>query len=309
MAASGQVSLKHIADPAAVPSKPSRAKSPTAYLHPRLTRTTGRPGFHTLLYPGLWVVAKASPSCVCLGCRSVRSFSLSLLTYFVCFMAPSLLCCPVLFPFPSVSGVRSFFFASCVSASCCCSCREGGGGVSRVGGYVCCGVCVFSPASPASKQPDRCLLVHSMLASSLVPSSCFLSVFLFVCGCFMVPLYAWRLRPLGLGLTFLRRRLADSRSPIVPTLLPLLASVFLPMADAAAPAVPRQQRRKEARAQAQDDSRRVRQRLEDLESRLETLEGRSRGHGLRLQYLEAPLKLVYRQGRSSAIKLPLRLRL
>ena len=67
------------------------------------------------------------------------------------------------------------------------------------------------------------------------------------------------------------------------------------MAEAAAPAVPRQQRREEARAQAQDDTRRVRQRLDDLEARLETLEGRSRGHDLRLQYLEAPLKLVLKK--------------
>ena len=64
------------------------------------------------------------------------------------------------------------------------------------------------------------------------------------------------------------------------------------MADAPAPAVPRQQRRKEARAQVQDDNRRVKQCIDDLEARLETLEGRQRGHDLRLQYLEAPLKLV-----------------
>ena len=70
------------------------------------------------------------------------------------------------------------------------------------------------------------------------------------------------------------------------------------MADAPAPAVPRQQRRKEARAQVQDDNRRVRQRLDDLEARLETLEGRQRGHDLRLQYLEAPLKLVLKKFRA-----------
>ena len=63
------------------------------------------------------------------------------------------------------------------------------------------------------------------------------------------------------------------------------------MADAA-PAVPRQQRRKEARAQADEDVRRVRQRMDDADVRLDTLEGRLRGHDLRLQYLEAPLKLV-----------------
>ena len=71
------------------------------------------------------------------------------------------------------------------------------------------------------------------------------------------------------------------------------------MADAPAPAQPRQQRRKEARAQAQDDNRRVRQRMDALEARLETLEGRQRGHDLRLQYLEAPLKLVLKKFRAT----------
>ena len=63
------------------------------------------------------------------------------------------------------------------------------------------------------------------------------------------------------------------------------------MADAA-PAVPRQQRRKEARAQADADVRRVRQRLDETDVRLDNLEGRLRGHDPRLQYLEAPLKLA-----------------
>ena len=81
-------------------------------------------------------------------------------------------------------------------------------------------------------------------------------------------------------------------------LSPGLALVVPNMADAPAPANPRQQRRKEARAQAQDDNRRVRQRIDDLEARLETLEGRQRGHDLRLQYLEAPLKLVLKKFRA-----------
>ena len=63
----------------------------------------------------------------------------------------------------------------------------------------------------------------------------------------------------------------------------------------AAPAVPRQQRRKEARAQATDDVRRVRQRMDDTDVRLENLEGRLRGHDLRLQYLEVALKLVLKK--------------
>ena len=96
---------------------------------------------------------------------------------------------------------------------------------------------------------------------------------------------------------FLRRSLAVSRLPDVLALLLLLvlALVIPIMADAPAPAVPRQQRRKEARAQVQDDNRRVRKRIDDLEARLETMEGRQRGHDLRLQYLEAPLKLVLKK--------------
>ena len=66
------------------------------------------------------------------------------------------------------------------------------------------------------------------------------------------------------------------------------------MADAAQ-AAPRHQRRKEARAQADEDVRRVRQRMDDADVRLDTLEGRLRGHDLRLQYLEAPLKLVLKK--------------
>ena len=104
---------------------------------------------------------------------------------------------------------------------------------------------------------------------------------------------------------FLRRSLADSSPPPrARSFAPLWNLLPFPMADAAAPAVPRQQRRKEARAQTQDDSRRVRQRLEDLESRLETLEGRSRGHDLRLQYLEAPLKLVLKKFNGRLARIP-----
>ena len=74
-------------------------------------------------------------------------------------------------------------------------------------------------------------------------------------------------------------------------LLTVLFPCFIIMADAAH-AVPRQQRRKEARAQAEEDVWRVRQRMDEADVRLETLEGRLRGHDLHLQCLEAPLKLV-----------------
>ena len=74
----------------------------------------------------------------------------------------------------------------------------------------------------------------------------------------------------------------------------LLPRLFIIMADAA-PAAPRHQRRKEARAQTDEDVRRVRQRMDDADVRLDTLEGRLRGHDLRLQYLEAPLKLVLKK--------------
>ena len=137
--------------------------------------------------------------------------------------------------------------------------------------------------------------MQSMLASSLFlscPLASGLCFFAFVCSV-MMHVHAWRLRPLGLGpYVFLRRSLADSIAPPVPALFALsLVLLLFPMADAAVPAAPCQQRRKEARAQAQDDSRRVRQRLDEMETRIENLEGRFRGHDLRLQYLEAPLKL------------------
>ena len=63
----------------------------------------------------------------------------------------------------------------------------------------------------------------------------------------------------------------------------------------AAPAAPRQQHRKEAKAQVHEDVRRVRQRFEEAEIRLEALEGWHRCHDLRLQYLEVPLKFVLKK--------------
>ena len=74
-------------------------------------------------------------------------------------------------------------------------------------------------------------------------------------------------------------------------LLTVLFPCSIIMAEAA-PAVPRQQRRKEARAQADEDVRRVRQRMDEADVRLDTLEGRLRGHDLRLQYLEVPLNVL-----------------
>ena len=76
--------------------------------------------------------------------------------------------------------------------------------------------------------------------------------------------------------------------------VPVLLRALLAMAKAA-PAGPRQQSRKEARARTNDDVRRVRQRMDETETRLENLEGRLRGHDLRLQYLEAPLKLLLKK--------------
>ena len=71
--------------------------------------------------------------------------------------------------------------------------------------------------------------------------------------------------------------------------------LFLVLMADAAQAAPRHQRRKEARAQTDEDVRRVRQRMDEADGRLDTLEGRLRGHDLRLQYLEAPLKLVLKK--------------
>ena len=265
--------------------------------HPLLTRPTGRPELHTSS-PGVFFaqgpgfVAMASPSSVCLGCHLLRSCSCSSLVscwllVVLMYSSSVLLCVPW-------SAMCVVFVPTC-SASCCCLCR---GGFRR--GWLCMfAVSVSSLLLALLKaKPDRCFPVHSMPASSfLVPSYCFLST-----GWFCVCLFSGaRARVATATLrpklyVFLRRSLADSRPPLrVRSLAPFWHLSSLPMAEAAAPAAPRQQRRKEARAQAQDDSCRVRQRLEDLELRLETLEGRSRGHDLRLQYLEAPLTLVLKK--------------
>ena len=112
----------------------------------------------------------------------------------------------------------------------------------------------------------------------------------------LMHVHAWRRRFLGLSLlssydaALVTQALRPAYClPSVPT-----PPFFVLMADAAQ-AAPRHQRRKEARAQTDEDVRRVRQRMDDADVRLDTLEGRLRGHDLRLQYLEAPLKLVLKK--------------
>ena len=91
------------------------------------------------------------------------------------------------FPCPVVGVVRflSFCVFYCALASCCCSCR--GGGFFCVGGYVCCGVCVFSSASPCFKESPRGapLCMHCLLLLLFVPSSCFLSTCLLLSCLFL----------------------------------------------------------------------------------------------------------------------------
>ena len=71
------------------------------------------------------------------------------------------------------------FVFCCALASCCCSCR-GGGYLLR--GWSCmlrC-LCLFFCFALLQRKPERCPLVHVLLASSsFVPSSCFLSIWLF----------------------------------------------------------------------------------------------------------------------------------
>ena len=141
--------------------------------------------------------------------------------------------------------------------------------------------------------------MHALLASSSLCPVLLLLVHVFVVVVLIFVLmhvHAWRRRTLGLSLlssydaALVTQALRPAYClPSVPH--PLL---FVLMADAAQ-AAPRHQRRKEARAQTDEDVRRVRQRMDDADVRLDTLEGRLRGHDLRLQYLEAPLKLVLKK--------------
>ena len=187
-------------------------------------------------------------------------------------------------------------------ASCWCLCR-GGGVLRRVVMYAAVSVSslLLSFALKKAREVLPCAM-HACFSSSLSRplASCLLLFFMLCLFVFSARARAATASPRFRPYIFLRRSLAVSRPPAILALLlsPGLALVIPNMADAPAPAAPRQQRRKEARAQAQDDNRRVRQRIDDLEARLETLEGRQRGHDLRLQYLEAPLKLVLKKFRA-----------
>ena len=103
---------------------------------------------------------------------SASSFYLSVLFSLLAFSF--FVGCVRLFVFVLLSAMRLSVSSSCdlsrALASCCCSCR-GGGFFFCVGGYACCGVCVFSSASHCFKRkPERCSLVHAVLAaSSLCP--------------------------------------------------------------------------------------------------------------------------------------------
>ena len=241
----------------------------------------------------------ASPSSVCLGCRSVCSCV-------SCFLSLSLYACRlVLLLWWFRCSVSSLFvgalrlFSSCVVVLLPLAGAYVVGGFLRRG-WLCmlrCLCLLFCFALP-QRKPARCSRVQCMLASStlgpvllLLVQYCLLAVLVHV----LVHAHEWRWRPL-------RLRSMSSCDAALLTQAPLLAHCLLPgllpcliiMADAA-PAVPRQQRRKEARAQVDEDVRRVRQRMDDTDVRLDTLEGRLRGHDLRLQYLEAPLKLVLKK--------------
>ena len=141
--------------------------------------------------------------------------------------------------------------------------------------------------------------MHALLASSSLCPVLLLLVLMFVAVVLVfvsMHVHAWRRRTLGLSLlsSYDAALVTQALRPAycLPSVPPPL--LFVIMADAAQ-AAPRHQRRKEARAQTDEDVRRVRQRMDDADVRLDTLEGRLRGHDLRLQYLEAPLKLVLKK--------------
>ena len=145
----------------------------------------------------------ASPPSVCLGGISVCSLVvlLSIFLVFAYRVFYSRMC--LSFSLRPVVGVVRFFpllvFYRAL-ASCCCSCR--GGFLLR--GWLCmlrC-LCLFFCFALLQRKPERCSLVHAVLASSLVPSSCFLSICLFSNAgfCFLMHAHAWRRRALGLSL-------------------------------------------------------------------------------------------------------------
>ena len=95
------------------------------------------------------------------------------------------------------------FFFLVFSCSCLMLVLMSWGGFSGVGGYVCCGVCVFSSASPCFKESPRGapLCMPCLLLLLVVPSSCLLSMWFPLCCfyLFLMHVHAQRRRPLGLG--------------------------------------------------------------------------------------------------------------
>ena len=101
--------------------------------------------------------AMASPSSVCLGCRSVRSLSCpSLPISFYLVLVFFLLCRWCLFlcscPLVSVCGCSCWFLLVLLPLA---GAHVVGGGFFCVGGHVCCGVYVSSSASPCFKESPR----------------------------------------------------------------------------------------------------------------------------------------------------------
>ena len=147
----------------------------------------------------------ASPSSVCLGCRSVCSLSWSFL--------PSLLFSFILSSF--LGGVRLsvlvLLSALCgfsllcfrALASCWCSCR-GGGFLRRVVMYVAVSVSslLLRFASKKAREVLPCAM-HACLFSALSrPLASCPCCFLSRCAClFLMHVHEQRLRPLGLGFT------------------------------------------------------------------------------------------------------------
>ena len=91
---------------------------------------TPRALFFFLLGPGLWAVAQASPSSVCLGCRSVSFFCIPLPFYSVCFS------CVMLLGALSLSLCRRCAFCFIALVALPLAAAYVIGGVLCAGGYV-----------------------------------------------------------------------------------------------------------------------------------------------------------------------------
>ena len=190
-------------------------------------------------------VAMASPPSVCLRCTSVcspfcPSFSLSLVV-FASSLTLSVFAQVVSFRVGCLSlFLRLFVGVVRFPFLCLCVCRGllplavahvvGGGGIFCVGGHACCGVCVFSSASPCFKESPRgaplCMRCLLLLLLSRPLASCPYGCFFMLCLSFLMHVHAQRRRPLGLDFTAscVAALLSQDPSPSGPPAFPRFGS-------------------------------------------------------------------------------------